>query len=114
MPARNWCWKRDPTTLDPSALGLAAPQVMVVALDAVTEDAIERFDPVLADPAVEVIYEEAALAATREGWDLARWARHLAAKLQGHGDVLPPGHEPEGEGEDPGHRSHSRAPVRRR
>lgn len=88
----------DPTTLDPSALGLAAPQVIVVALDAVTEDAIERFDPVLADPAVEVIYEEAALAASREGWDLARWSRHLSAKLQGHGDVLPPGHEPEGEG----------------
>ncbi|QSX73475.1 chemotaxis protein [Lysobacter arenosi] len=89
----------DPTTLDPSALGLAAPQVIVVALDAVTEDAIERFDPVLADPAVEVIYEEAALAASREGWDLARWSRHLSAKLQGHGDVLPPGHEPEGEGD---------------
>ncbi|UNK49054.1 chemotaxis protein [Lysobacter sp. S4-A87] len=89
----------DPTTLDLSTLGLAAPQVIVVALDAATEDAIERFDPVLADPAVEVIYEEAALAAAREGWDLARWTRHLAAKLQGHGDVLPPGHEPEGEGD---------------
>lgn len=90
----------DPTTLDPSALGLAAPQVIVVALDAATEDAIERFDPVLGDPAVEVIYEEAALAASREGWDLARWTRHLAAKLQGHGNVLPPGHEPEGDGEE--------------
>ncbi|HEY5851423.1 MAG TPA: chemotaxis protein CheB [Lysobacter sp.] len=89
----------DPTTLDLSTLGLAAPQVIVVALDAATEDAIERFDPVLADPAVEVIYEEAALAAAREGWDLARWTRHLAAKLQGHGNVLPPGAEPEDDGE---------------
>lgn len=87
----------DPTVIDLNALGAAAPQVVVVALDPVTEDAIERFDPVLGDPAVEVIYEEAALAASREGWDLARWVRHLAAKLQGHGDVLPPGHEPEGE-----------------
>ncbi|WP_206859926.1 chemotaxis protein CheB [Lysobacter changpingensis] len=86
----------DPTTLQPEALGQAAPQVIVVALDPVTEDVIEKFDPVLADPSVEVIYEEAALAATREGWDLARWVRHLAAKLHGHGDVLPPGHEPEG------------------
>lgn len=85
----------DPTTLDPTALLQSAPQVVVVALDPVTEDIIERFDPVLADPSVEVIYEEAALAAAREGWDLARWTRHLAAKLQGHGDVLPPGHEPE-------------------
>ena len=70
--------------------------MIVVALDPVTEDVIEKFDPVLADPSVEVIYEEAALAATREGWDLARWVRHLGAKLHGHGDVLPPGHEPEG------------------
>jgi len=86
----------DPTTLQPEALGQVAPQVIVVALDPVTEDVIEKFDPVLADPSVEVIYEEATLAATREGWDLARWVRHLAAKLHGHGDVLPPGHEPEG------------------
>jgi chemosensory pili system protein ChpB (putative protein-glutamate methylesterase) len=86
----------DPTTLQLEALGQVAPQVIVVALDPVTEDVIEKFDPVLADPSVEVIYEEATLAATREGWDLARWVRHLAAKLHGHGDVLPPGHEPEG------------------
>ncbi|GAA5071427.1 chemotaxis protein CheB [Lysobacter panacisoli] len=91
----NVVLEADPTVLDPSALGQAAPQIVVVALDPVTEDIIERFDPVLADPSVEVIYEEATLAATREGWDLARWVRHLAAKLQGHADVLPPGHEPE-------------------
>jgi len=86
----------DPTTLQLEALGQVAPQVIVVALDPVTEEVIEKFDPVLADPSVEVIYEEATLAATREGWDLARWVRHLGAKLHGHGDVLPPGHEPEG------------------
>ncbi|MDR0183417.1 chemotaxis protein CheB [Lysobacter arvi] len=86
----------DPTTLQLETLGQVAPQVIVVALDPVTEDVIEKFDPVLADPSVEVIYEEATLAATREGWDLARWVRHLGAKLHGHGDVLPPGHEPEG------------------
>lgn len=97
----------DPTTLDPAALGRAAPQVVVVALDPATEDVIEQFDPVLADPSVEVIYEEAALAASREGWDLARWSRHLSAKLQGHGDVLPPGHEPE----DAPVPEHPQAPV---
>ncbi|MDI9238907.1 chemotaxis protein CheB [Lysobacter sp. LF1] len=91
----NLVLEADPTTLDPAKLEQSAAQVVVVALDPVTEDIIERFDPVLANPSVEVIYEEAALAATREGWDLARWMRHLAAKLHGHGDVLPPGHEPE-------------------
>ncbi|MFC3552363.1 chemotaxis protein CheB [Lysobacter cavernae] len=85
----------DPTTLEPSALSAAAPEVVVVALDPVTEDALDRFEPVLVDPRIEVIFEEAELAAAREGWDAARWVRHLAAKLHRHGDVLPPGHEPE-------------------
>src|SRR5690606_18463673 len=33
------------------------------------------------------------LAVQREGWEAARWARHLSAKLHGHDDVLPPGGE---------------------
>lgn len=85
----------DPCTLDPDALAAAAPQVVLVALDPVVEDALDRFDPVLADPAVAVIYDEADLAARREGWDAARWVRHLGAKLHQHDDVLPPGRDPD-------------------
>ncbi|MFD0739987.1 chemotaxis protein CheB [Lysobacter koreensis] len=88
----------DPATLDPAALADAGAQVLLVALDAQTEDALERFDATLQDPAIEVIFDEAELAARREGWEAARWVRHLAAKLHRHGDVLPPGgedhHEP--------------------
>lgn len=87
----------DPTQLDTPELIAAEPQVVVVALDPVTEDVLERFDAVLGDPMIDVIYEEAELAAAREGWDAARWKRHLVAKLLGHRDVLPPGTEPEGE-----------------
>lgn len=85
----------DPTAVEPTALGALSPDVVVVALDPVTEDALDRFDAILSDPGIEVIFEEAQLAANREGWDLARWARHLTAKLHRHDDVLPPGHEPE-------------------
>lgn len=81
----------DPTELESSQLSAAGAQVIVVALDAVTEDALDRFEEVLGDPAVDVIFEEAELAAAREGWDAARWQRHLVAKLRGHRDVLPPG-----------------------
>lgn len=35
------------------------------------------------------MFEDAEVAAKREGWEAARWARHLGAKLYGHGDVLP-------------------------
>ncbi len=89
----------DPTQLDTPELIAAEPQVVVVALDPATEDVLERFDAVLGDPMIDVIYEEAELAAAREGWDAARWKRHLVAKLLGHRDVLPPGTEPEGEAE---------------
>lgn len=85
----------DPTELQMAALLEAAPQVVLVALDQATEDVLDRFDDVLFDPAIDVIYEEAALTAAREGWDAARWQRHLVAKLQRHGDVLPPGREPD-------------------
>lgn len=83
----------DPLTLDPAALDAAGAQVVMVALDAQTEEVLERFDVALQDPAIEVIFEEAELAAKREGWEAARWARHLAAKLHRHDDVLPPGAE---------------------
>lgn len=85
----------DPTALELPALVEASPQVVLVALDPAIEDVLGRFDEVLFDPTIDVIYEEAELAASREGWDVARWQRHLVAKLQRHGDVLPPGREPD-------------------
>lgn len=85
----------DPSTLDPMQLRVAAVETVLVALDPAVEDALEKFDDVLADRAIEVIFDEADLAARREGWDAARWVRHLAAKLHRHDDVLPPGREPE-------------------
>lgn len=87
----------DPVEADPQSLADAAPQAVVVVLDPAVEDVLDRYDPVLADPAVDVLYEEAELAAAREGWDAARWGRHLSAKLLHHGDVLPPGREADAE-----------------
>lgn len=84
----------DPIELDPAELLALGPQVVVVALDPVIEDVLEQFDAVLGDPSIEVIYEEAEQAANREGWDAARWQRHLVAKLQGHANVLPPSRAP--------------------
>lgn len=81
----------DPTAGDAAALSAAAPGAVLVALEPAVEAALDGFDAVLQDPARIVIYDEAELAAQREGWDSARWVRHLAAKLAGHSDVLPPG-----------------------
>ena len=67
------------------------PDVLLVILDPVVEQALDRFDGVLGDPAIEVMFEDAEVAARREGWEAARWARHFNAKLYGHHDVLPRG-----------------------
>src|SRR5690606_8956386 len=83
----------DPTAGDVAALSAADPAAVLVALEPAVESALDGFDAVLQDPARIVIYDEAEVAAAREGWDAARWARHLAAKLAGHGDVLPPGRD---------------------
>lgn len=82
--------EEDPAQVEPQAIRDAAPQVLMIVLDSATEDALGRFDAVIGDPAIEVMFEEADVAVSREGWEAARWRRHLAAKLHRSDDVLPP------------------------
>ena len=82
-------------TLDPGStsevdIRAAMPDAVMVILDPVVEQSLDKFDVVLGDPAFDVLFEDADVAAKREGWEAARWARHLNAKLNGHSDVLPP------------------------
>ncbi|MES2857824.1 MAG: chemotaxis protein CheB [Pseudomonadota bacterium] len=65
------------------------PDAVLVILDPAVEQVLDRFDGVLGDPGFEIMFEDADVAAKREGWEAARWARHLRAKLYGHDDVLP-------------------------
>jgi chemosensory pili system protein ChpB (putative protein-glutamate methylesterase) len=81
----------DPNEGDPAEAVALRPGAVLVALEAAIEDGLERYDALLSDPGVLVMFEEAEVAANRDGWDAARWVRHLAAKLNGHQDVLPPG-----------------------
>lgn len=101
----------DPNGLEPQQLQDARPQIVVVALEAAIEDALERLDPVLSAPGLTLVFDEAELAARRDGWDAQRWGRHLAAKLHGHQQVLPPGAEEEPSLQlEPGHPSPAPAP----
>jgi chemosensory pili system protein ChpB (putative protein-glutamate methylesterase) len=88
--------EEDPNTLELQALRDAAPGAVLIALEPAIEDALERLDPVLGSPSLTLIFDEAELAARRDGWEAQRWARHLVAKLHGHQDVLPPGSEQDG------------------
>lgn len=79
----------DPAELDPGAVAGEKPSVVLVSLEPALEDSLSRFDDLLATPGVEVMYDDAEVTRQLDGWDLARWARHLASKLVG-GDLLPP------------------------
>src|SRR4051812_37376338 len=81
----------DPADTDIEGIRRAGAKAILIALEPAIEESLDRFDPLLADPAMTVIFDEADLAAQREGWDAARWTRHLAAKLHRHEHVLPPG-----------------------
>ena len=101
----------DPNSLEPQVLQQARPQFVVIALEAAIEDALERLDAVLSAPGLTLVFDEAELAARRDGWEAQRWGRHLAAKLHGHQQVLPPGAEDEPSLQlEPGHPAPPPAP----
>ncbi|ARZ75612.1 chemotaxis protein [Stenotrophomonas sp. WZN-1] len=101
----------DPNGLEPQVLQAADPQFVVIALEAAIEDALERLEAVLSAPGLTLVFDEAELAARRDGWEAQRWGRHLAAKLHGHQQVLPPGAEEEPSLQlEPGHPAPAPAP----
>src|SRR3546814_10743712 len=78
----------DPLSSDPGDAIASNPQAVLVALEPADEDALERFDALLSSPDITVIFDEAELAAQRQGGDAAGWARHLSAKLQDRKSVV--------------------------
>ena len=88
----------DPMDGDIAQVQASMPRNVVVLMEPGVEEALDaRFDALFDDPAIELLFEEASVLASRQGWDLARWGRHLSAKLHGSQDVLP-----EGYGDDAG------------
>lgn len=83
----------DPLNGDAAQVQALAPRNVVVLIEPGVEEALEaRFDALFDDERIELLFEEASVLASRQGWDLARWGRHLSAKLRGSDDVLPAGH----------------------
>ncbi len=67
-----------------------APQVLIVNLEPGVEDDLDALQELLDDPDTSVVFNEGEVSSQLTGWDLARWARHLAAKVLGVRDTLPP------------------------
>ena len=79
----------DPSELNPSAVSGLNPKVLVVSLEPSIEAALDKFDELLGSSNIEVVYDDAEVSGQLNGWDLNRWARHLAAKIIGT-DLMPP------------------------
>ena len=85
----NLVCEGDPSELNPSAVSELNPKVMVVSLEPSVEAALDKFDDLLSSSNIEVVYDDAEVTGQLNGWDLNRWARHLAAKIIGS-DLMPP------------------------
>ena len=79
----------DPSELNPNAVRELNPKVLVVSLEPTIEAALDKFDELLSSSNIEVVYDDAEVSGQLNGWDLNRWARHLAAKIIGT-DLMPP------------------------
>ncbi|MEO5830881.1 MAG: chemotaxis protein CheB [Rhodanobacter sp.] len=64
--------------------------VLVVNLDDSSDDALDRLYEVIDDAYPRVVFNDAQASRTLDGWDRARWARHLAVKVLAVGDLDPP------------------------
>lgn len=86
----------EPGTVEPARLEAEAVQAgaLLVLLEPAVESALEQYEAVFGNRAIDLVFDEAEVALRREGWDTARWARHLAAKLHGYEDALPRGDGP--------------------
>lgn len=90
----------DPLQVDAGTLLAQRPRVVLLNLEAGVEDALDHLDALFDDPALSVVFNEADTSTALTGWDLSRWARHLAAKVLGRRDTDPP--RPEGAEPVPG------------
>jgi chemosensory pili system protein ChpB (putative protein-glutamate methylesterase) len=89
-------WEGPPENLDLDAL---PGNVVVVNLDPDTEAELPRIEALLVDGTVRVVFNDATVSSSLSGWDLQRWARHLASKVLDSSAMAelpepPPGSEP--------------------
>ncbi|QBB71731.1 chemotaxis protein CheB [Pseudolysobacter antarcticus] len=74
---------------DLAALKASGARAVVVSMDGDEDDAFSTIDHLLAD-GYALVFNETNVSEALAGYDQARWARHLAAKLHGDSSVLLP------------------------
>jgi chemotaxis response regulator CheB len=77
-------------TLSRSMLEQTGAEVLVVNLDEEADDELDRLYDVIDGDRPRVVFNDAQASRRLDGWDRARWARHLAVKVMAQGDLDPP------------------------
>ena len=80
-------WVGTPAQSDPATLSMLNPNRLVISLDPTIELELEPYGDLLGQPGITVLFDDAEITRSLSGWDLNRWARHLAAKLLGRSDL---------------------------
>lgn len=78
------------STLNKQMLNTTGAEVLVVNLDEDAADDLDRLYDVIDGDRPRVVFNDAAASRSLDGWDRARWARHLAVKVMAQGDLDPP------------------------
>jgi chemosensory pili system protein ChpB (putative protein-glutamate methylesterase) len=78
------------SSLSGDVLRQHAVDVLVVNLDDSAENALDALYDLIEGDRPRVVYNDAQASRSLEGWDRARWARHLAVKVMAAGDIDPP------------------------
>ncbi|KLD65494.1 chemotaxis protein CheB [Dyella japonica] len=78
------------STLDKQMIVNTGAEVLVVNLDEDADDDLDRLYDVIDGDRPRVVFNDAAASRSLNGWDRARWARHLAVKVMAQGDLDPP------------------------
>jgi chemosensory pili system protein ChpB (putative protein-glutamate methylesterase) len=79
------------SSFDEQQLRQAAVDVLVVNLDDAVDDAtLDRIYGLIESGNTPVVFNDAQASKGLDGWDRARWARHLVAKVLAHDAIDPP------------------------
>ena len=77
------------SSFDQAALDQSGATVVLINLDPAIDEEIEQIEQLMFDDSRTVIFNDGEVTSKLGGWDLARWARHLAAKIIGDKQLLP-------------------------
>lgn len=95
------------------ATRMAAANVVAALVNLDDSEWLDAFEAKLEATNVPMVYNDPEISRGLQGWERARWLRHLLAKLQGSTDVDPPRPSPAGRpaGNPPAAFDDSRVPV---